>query len=216
MAYLNPEESLKRDKNTLGEELGELYNFLKKAMFSLQIKYQMFEALYGTETSVEMLNKFAPDFFGYIQDIIFDDIILHIHKLFSNPGKGDRRVLSFHCLSDLISEKTVRENIEEILKEHRGNLLFTQMRRNKYIAHFDDQFFLDKKEIDISIKYKDINKIIDSMWSILDCIESYYFNTSNISRYVYSSNFTMEKLFYNIKYFNSVGLRKIMEIASSK
>ncbi|MDC7127310.1 MAG: hypothetical protein PQJ46_17235 [Spirochaetales bacterium] len=214
MKYVEQEKILNHHKEILGNDLGKLYYSLKNTLFSLQIKFQMYMSLYGSKETVDILNEFQGAFFGEIQDILLDDIILHINKLFSYSGKRDNKVLSFFCLPDLISDIVIKEKIIEILKKYNQNYLTTKTRRNKYIAHFDYQFFVNKKEIDISIKMDDIKEIIDSMWSIIECIEDHYFNTC-IERYIYSPSMSIEVLLKKMKCFNYVGMKKIFEIANN-
>ena len=213
MSYLNNDDSLKRYKEKMGEDLGELYNAIKNIALELQLKYQKYIALFGSAKSVEALYKFAPGFFYYIQNILFDDLILHINKLFADPGSGNKKVLCFNCLLEKITdEEELKENIKKILDVCNKKKVFTDIRRNKYIAHTDYHLFLGKEEYDISINPDDIKEMIDHTWEIIDCIEYFYFKACTIN-HVYQVNLDFEKLLKNINHFyNNVGLKKIIDI----
>jgi len=213
MAYLNGDDTLMRYKERMGDELGELYNAIRSVAVSLQVKYQKYESLFGSEKSVEALNKFAPGFFCYIQEILFDDLILHISKMFDDHGKGDRKVLCFNCLLEKITEEELKKPLSQILAQCNEKRIFAKTRRNKYIAHNDYKLFLGKKEHDISINFEDVREMMDLAWSIIDRIESFYFNAYTV-RHVYPTDLEFERFFKNIRCFNAVGLKKIIEMGN--
>jgi hypothetical protein len=216
LAYLNPEESLRRDKETLGDDLGELYNVLKNVMLFIQTKMQMYDMLYNSESKVSLLNDFSSEFFGKLQDILFDDIIISICKLFSKPETSSKKNLCFGCLPEMIQDKDLKEKIVKVIEECNEKIKnSTKTRRDKYIAHFDYDFFLEKIDYDISVKWEDVKIISDKMWLIVNIIENYYYNASCISK-VYSQNLGIEMLFQKIRCINKIGLKKAFEILNQE
>ena len=214
MPYLDENNSLKRYKEKMGDDFGELFNAIINVTRNLQIKYREYTYLFGSEKIVNALNEFAPGFFCYIQEILFNDLILHISKIFDDPGKGDRKILCFNCLLEKVTNEDLKQNLTNILNQCNKKRDFASIRRNKYIAHDDYQLFIGKKEYDITIKIEDIKEMTEYAWLIIDSIEYFYFNTYTV-KHVYSPNLEFERLLNNIKYFNKAGLKKIIEIVNS-
>jgi hypothetical protein len=78
-ANLGPEEVRAASIAAMGRELGELHHALGNELTYLHLKWKKYCALFGTSPErIDLLNEAAPDFFGKLQHILGDDVLLHL------------------------------------------------------------------------------------------------------------------------------------------
>lgn len=141
----------------------------------------------------------APNFFATTLDALFSVIVLWVDKLFSPKSqRGFWNFLSFiennrkmldiselqrrgdfpngHWMLDRepITFETIRKDREKI--ENIDSLPHFERRRQKFHAHFDKEYFFDRKKLknDAPLKWPDLNRIIDVMDDILNKYSASY------------------------------------------
>ena len=66
----------------MGQPLGVVFNELYSELVWLYVKWAEFVDLFGTDPErVDLLNRAAPNFFGIIQEVLFEHITLHVARL---------------------------------------------------------------------------------------------------------------------------------------
>ena len=67
------------------------------------MKWDEYRIVFGSDEDViETLNRAAPHFFGIVQAVILDDIVLHVMRLFDRKGSAGKRRLSVRAMPDFV------------------------------------------------------------------------------------------------------------------
>ena len=184
MADMTPDQVLADEQAVLGKDLGLMYNVIKNNIFWIQIKWKEYKTLFCKPDSIEVINKTVPFYFYLMQQIMIDDIIIHINKLVSRKGKTFK-YLSIQRLPDLVSLKHKIE-IKKLVEDAITKSKFTNDRRNRYIAHYSLELALKPKSNPLSvIKNEDIENSIDALFNIIKYFTNNIFNSGIIKDVVY-------------------------------
>ncbi len=113
-------------------------------LYYLYTKWDCFKLLFcsGDET-ISVLNYAAGFFFGIYREVLRDDIILSICRLTdpaTTPVTGqDRSNLTLAHLSEAIpdSDASLRQTLEEDLKNLKSQIADFRQHRNRRIGHYD-------------------------------------------------------------------------------
>jgi hypothetical protein len=101
--------------------------------------------LFGTDVErIELLNRAAPNFFGIIQDVLFQDIMLHVARLTDRVESAGKKNLTVRELPILVRPE-IRGAIERLLEEAKSRTEFCRQWRNRQIAHNDRALALEDK-----------------------------------------------------------------------
>jgi hypothetical protein len=174
------EEVQQEHLGTLGPNLGPVYHALYNECAWLHIKWQQYVELYGTKPErIKLLNKSASLFFRIIEDILWDDILLHLSKLTDPPGSGKKKQrLTIRRLPNLISDETFRSEVENLVDSAVKATEFARDWRNRRIAHRN--LALAIKETSISLAPASRKQIKDALEAIsrpIQRINEFYFNS---------------------------------------
>jgi hypothetical protein len=147
------------------------------------------------ERMADRLNELniAPAFFQITIDALFSGIVMWIHKLFDESGeRGLWNFLTYVeynrdalAISELKRRRQYpdghwmldREPITlHTINDHRnqikalGVLQSIKLRRDKFHAHFDKEYFFDRNRIsaEAPITWGDLNKALELVWDIIN------------------------------------------------
>jgi hypothetical protein len=146
----------------------EILKQLLYAIWSLKTDWEVYRQLYGEQPAVNELNRRTGHFFGTIQHIFPDRVILAVANLVDN----DRRVLSFHRA---IRELRLRSNDARLGPLTRQVRTLTKdchalvEHRNKRIAHNDTDVAVATRRLD-SVTVKTIGDAIAKAEQLYDAI----------------------------------------------
>ena len=136
MGFKSAEESLIDDQALLGEEYGVAFHHACQELWRVSYAWDRYEALFGTEGRVELLNRSGPSFWGILQNLLFDDVLLGLCRLTDPPKNRHQRNLGIRLLLELEPSKhkaRLRQAIDRALKKTE----FARKWRDKRIAHND-------------------------------------------------------------------------------
>lgn len=133
-----------RKRERMGEALGDLCFFLWRELTWLHIKWEEFRTLFGTsESEIILMNNVAPNFFGRLQQILWEDLMLHISRLTDPPRSSGRDNLSIRRLSPLITEPDLKVTVDSLVASAVTRSAFARDWRNRSLAHIDLQHAQD-------------------------------------------------------------------------
>ena len=121
----------------MGKSLGLFFDRLWQELAWLYTKWDEYVELFAKNPErVALLNEAAPNFFGIVQNVMWEDCIVHVARLTDPPQSGRRENLTIRALPDLVSPQ-FEEEIKTLVTEARKNAEFCRDWRNRRNAHHD-------------------------------------------------------------------------------
>ena len=128
----------------MGQDLGSQFAALWQQVAHLHLKWRQYVELFGKRPQrIKILNKAAPAFFGLLQAILWEDILLHIARLTDSPGKGRTKKLTILSFPRLIADPTVKSAVQTAVDEAVSKTNFCRDWRNRHIAHLNLDLAID-------------------------------------------------------------------------
>jgi hypothetical protein len=170
-------------------ESERIYEELSKEVAWLNLKWDCYIALFESkESRIDLMNEAAPEFFGMIQELLLESILLNIARLCdpaSTRVKGE--IIENLTLDNLIkslNDVSFCSTINILYDEAKKSESFARKRRNKIIAHRGKNEALGQgKQLEQITKNK-IIKAINDIVALINCIGTRYFG----SEYDYSED----------------------------
>lgn len=159
----------------MGRELGEIHHELSQQLMWLNSKWQEYRALFAHSASrVEQLNGAAPFFFGMIQQVLFNDVLLHLARLTDPSTTAGRHNLTFQRLPALV-HPSLRRKVERHLRAVLKKTEFARDRRNRAIAHCDLPTLrrMHPKRLAHASRRR-VGQALESMAVLMNAIEAHY------------------------------------------
>jgi hypothetical protein len=163
----------------LGAHAGPFFYFLKNELILLHAKWKQYVVLFGTsESRIDVLNSMAGFFFGTVQDVMWDDALLHIARL-TDPaktfGKANKANLSVQGLVDLMAGTPIHQDIERLVQDAVTAAGFAREWRNKGLAHRDLATVLSQGSTQISRgSQQQVEHALAALRAALNRIDEHY------------------------------------------
>lgn len=177
MVSESSEQTRQKYVTTLGEPLGELIYALETEFYWLQYKWQEYVVLFGSrESRIDLMNRAAPSFFQHLQDVLWDDILLHLSRLTDGPtGKRKRRNLSFVALPPLVKGKPRQEVTSLVARAVKATEFATDW-RNRRLAHYDLRVALEQPTTPLLPASRlAIKEALEALHAVLHYVHAHYF-----------------------------------------
>ena len=133
----------------LGLDVGEVFYSLYCDYHDAQMLFEEYKVLFGNPRDVDMLNAIGGKFFGLIQQIMQDSLILFITRLTDRPKMGRHECLSIQLLQLRLKDDQNRElperfrdpkwlrKLDELVKKAKIKAKNVREHRDMLIAHHD-------------------------------------------------------------------------------
>lgn len=122
----------------LGEPLGPVFLELRDDLAWLQVKWAEYRELYGTSPErIEVLNSAAGLFFRLLQDVLWEDALLHLCRLTDPTAMRSKQNLSIKVLPGLITDVILRDAVTTLVEKAVASTEFARDWRNRRISHRD-------------------------------------------------------------------------------
>jgi hypothetical protein len=158
----------------MGQELGELRFELSTELIWLHVKWQWYRELFAvSQEQVDLLNRSAPDFFGFLFEALLDDVLLHMGRLTDPPRSAGRDTLSVKRLPLLISDGRLKNRVVRLLKRLDAKVQKVRIRRNKFLAHRDLAAVLKKRPNYLPSRKK-VEETLAVLRAVLNEVENHY------------------------------------------
>jgi hypothetical protein len=159
----------------LGPVLGPLYSALYDEVTWLHAKWLEYRKLFGQSPErVELLNASAPFFFFLVQDIFWDDVLLHIARLTDTPRRGAFENLSLLRLADAVPDETVASEVRALTEIAVTKAEFARAYRNKQLAHRDLTYALEQATPLSQGSRHDIEEVLAAFSAVLNRLNREY------------------------------------------
>lgn len=176
---LSPSKAREEAIQAMGQALGELYDILSSQVTWLHLKWKEYRALFGTDQkTVDLLNLAAPAFFAELQDVLWNDILLHLCRLTDPPRTAGKGNLTIALLPSFIAEAQLIPQLDEALLRAKEKTKFAREWRNRRLAHreFPDTPSADSRSLSPGSR-QGIEDALASLRSVLNLVESHYIDS---------------------------------------
>lgn len=177
---LSPEEVRAGVIEAMEASLGALYDILSNQVTWVHLKWQEYRALFGTsQERINFLNDAASAFFGDLQDMFWNDVLLHLCRLTDPPKSSGKPNLTIACLLPLIEDADVREKAKGLFQHARDKTGFAREWRNRRVAHreFPDAIKADTRSLTPGSR-QNVEDALAAIRSLMNCIETHYLKST--------------------------------------
>lgn len=176
----SPDDVRKEHLDRLGSEVGPVYHALYEDWAWLQVKWQEYIALFGTnERRIEIMNSAAPLSFRVMQDALWENILIHLTRLTDPPESRGKANLTILRLREVLSDAG---GIVEIAGKVDAALAVTEFARdwrNRRLAHHDLAVALDSAEHQLpGVSHQKIRDALGAIHGVLECVNHYALDSS--------------------------------------
>lgn len=176
---INADETKQRYVDTLGLEFGRIFYELYNDWASGNVKLSEFRLLYGNIENVVYVNTFGGLFFGHIQAILLDDLLLNVTRL-TDPvqsGKGKKN-LTIQLFPDYVENEQLREEIFKGVGAAKNAADFARDWRNRRISHKDYNLEMGKDAEPLkNASLEKIGHALTAVHCVLNLVNVRYLNS---------------------------------------
>lgn len=186
MTHRTAEETKKANVAAMGEALGSQYTELWQEIVYLHRKWMEYLVLFGTKPSrIEILNKAAPAFFRMVQDLLWEETLLHIARLTDPPASGaGKSNLTIQSFPSLVTDAQLRGTIQSLIDKVLTRSEFCRDWRNRRIAHRDLALALDERVEPLKNgSRKQVDELLNIIADVMDTIQLHYFESGTYYRF---------------------------------
>ena len=174
MVSRSAEETRLYYEERLGEEFGSIFYLIICEVCSIHEKWADYVSLFGTnETRIALLNQVSRCFFGRLQDVMWNDILLSLARLTDPPvsGRNARTNLTLKQIPRFVSTPAMLTAFREILEDLERKTAFSRDSRNRCLAHNDLELSLGKSARPLELGSRhDVNEALASISNALSFI----------------------------------------------
>jgi HEPN superfamily AbiU2-like protein len=95
------------------------------------------ESCSARSQAADLMNETAPTFFGHLEDVLWNDVLLHLSRLTDPPATGGQQNLTFRRLPQLVARLPIRDAVHTALDRVEGATRFARDWRDRRLAHRD-------------------------------------------------------------------------------
>lgn len=185
MATMTAEESKHEHVQKMGPVLGAQFAELWQEVAYLHSKWLEYVELYGSKPSrIDLLNQAAPAFFRIVQDVLWEDMLLHLARLTDPIRSGaGKENLTVRNLPALISDPATKRTVAELVEQLMCKTQFCRDLRNQHIAHRDLHLATREPSVPLSSgSRKQLSEALRDLTSILNAVQSHFENSETCFR----------------------------------
>jgi len=164
---------------SIPEDIEKIYEHLDHEVTKIHYNWDIFLQLFGeSEERIELLNEVAPQFFLVVQNMAVENLFLGISRLTDPYEQGRNKNWSLQAIPenlDVDQHQELRKELSQEFDEIQSEVKPIRDRRNKIIAHFDEQAIVDEKlKKELSASRGEIDRILGRMGKYLNTFSKYF------------------------------------------
>ena len=136
MTYRTAEESLEKYKKSMGDELGTVFFWILQETYYVSSLWNQYETLFERSERITLLNDSGGNFFGNVQRVFFEYVLLGIGRLTDPLKTGKKENLTILQLPELV-EDDIKPSLSNLVEKAVEASTFCRDWRNRKIAHND-------------------------------------------------------------------------------
>lgn len=183
-----------------GRKLGPIYHALYNEVLWLHAKWLEYRKLYaGSPQRIDLLNATAPFFFYVVQDVLWEDVLLHIARLTDPAEQGTFQNLTLLRLSDAVPDPQLAEETRSLIRTAESRASFARTWRNKRLAHCDLAHVLKPQAMTLpGISRQDVEGVLESFRAVMNKLYRAYLHSEVDFRQVGVGTGDADSLAYNL------------------
>ena len=161
----------------MGQDLGQLFHELEDQVSWLHYKWNELKELFGQgQDRIDLLNHVASNFFFFVQQTMFENVLLHLCRLTDPPKTfGKKPNLSLLSLAESISDASLRRDVTTATQILLKNSEFARDWRNRRLAHTDLTTFRNQHSTPLPpVDAKSVEDALRSFGDLFDLIWRHY------------------------------------------
>ena len=185
---MTAEETQAEHVKHMGTSLGEQFNALWQEVAWLHLKWGEYDELFGKKPSrIQLLNNAAPRFFRVVEDVLWEDTLLHIARLTDpgqSPGKGKKANLTIQALPGLV-DASIKKSLAGFVDVAVQRADFCRDWRNRKIAHRDLALALDGSANPLKpANRKQVREALEAIVNVLNATSQHYIKSRTMFDYL--------------------------------
>lgn len=165
--------------STLGPKLGPDYQALYNEVTWLHAKWQQYRILFAESSErLELLNSVAGFFFRVTQEVLWDDIVLHLARITDPPQSRGKDNLTITRLPTLIDHAGLSEEVSVLITVVLEKASFARTWRNRKLAHRDHLLAVGAIAEPLpGISRENMESALAAIRAVLNKIEGHYWDS---------------------------------------
>ncbi len=159
-----------------------MYHALWNELAWLYTKWGEYVEIFGSKPSrIELVNEAAGQFFRIVQDVLWEDSLLHIARLTDSPKSAGKDNLTIRRLPDLIDKEDVRKKVLKLIDVAVEKADFCRDWRNRHIAHKDLGLAMENgaQPLKPASRAK-VKEALSSISDVLNAISKHYMDSTTM------------------------------------
>jgi hypothetical protein len=159
----------------MGVDLGTAYHHLDQEVDNLAIHWCEFDTLFRDGSQIDLLNKIASTFFYIVQQLLYQDAMLHLSRLTDPAAQGSYENLTIRRLPALVTDGTFKARLEATVSAAVGACQFARAWRDKRLAHGDFDVITGSARVSLPDVHRDkVARAIDAIGEVLRLLAKEY------------------------------------------
>jgi hypothetical protein len=174
--YKSAEEVEREHLRAFGEDLGAVFHALFSEVVWLQDKWREYCTLFTDSVlRVDLLNESAGRFFGQLQAVLWEDVLMQISRLTDRSEMGKRENLSIQQFVRLCERTEFAARITSAVQQAADAAAFARDWRNRYIAHRDLPLALNRDAPGLAhASQKAVTDAVDAISAVIKLLHQEY------------------------------------------
>lgn len=170
----------------MGRELGEMCAALYHRVAWVHLRWALYKQLFGKcDRRIALLNETAGSFFGVLQGVLLDDVVLELARLVDSPKSCGKANLTLLRIPGLIADQELRPEIEAMVDSAEGACAKARDQRNRRLAHNDLSLAVETSAKPLpAIGIADVESALAAVRDLLNRLDSHYLNSTVAYEYV--------------------------------
>jgi len=184
----------------MGKPLGELYFALRNELAWLHIKWKDFVTLFADKDAVNLLNDAALGFFRRVQDMMWEDTLLHLCRLTDPPKSARKDTLTIRQLPQMVTDAALSKLLQELADDACDKTKFARDWRNRRLAHKELPPLDGSPSAPLATATRQhVDEALLAITSAVNCVEHHYLKCPVLYHYVIEGLGGVEALLHHLR-----------------
>jgi len=170
----------------MGPELGETCAALYHKVAWVHLRWALYKQFFDkSDRRIALLNETAGSFFGVLQGVLLDDVVLELARLVDSPKSCGKANLTLRRIPGLVADPELQPEIEAMVNSAMDACAKAQDQRNRRLAHNDLLLAVETLAKPLpAIGVADVESALGAIRDLLNRLDSHYLNSTVAYEYV--------------------------------